>query len=167
MVIDNSDGLLRFYDLSGNPAYVGEKTIKLPMSIFPSYITCAKGPKAAAERLAQAQITGKRPVEILPRDFKTLVTAKDAALSVGLHNCLNRTIKGKLTVKAPPEVSLATTSQEVELGAGETKSASWFPLAKANRKSQMPILSSFASTSDGGNADYKEVLSCAVAPMAR
>ena len=99
MTIDNSDGLLQFYDLSGNPCYVGEKTVKLPMSIFPSYITCAKGPKAAAERLAQAQITGKRPVEILPRDFKTLLSDKNAAVSVGLHNCLNRTIKGKLTVK--------------------------------------------------------------------
>ena len=166
MVIDNSDGLLRFYDLSGNPAYVGEKTIKLPMSIFPSYITCAKGPKAAAERLAQAQITGKRPVEILPRDFKTLVTAKDAALSVGLHNCLNRTIKGKLTVKGPPEVSLATTSQDVELAAGETKSL-WFPLAKATPQESNAYPFEFSFTSDGGNADYKEVLSCAVAPMAK
>ncbi len=166
MVIDNSDGLLRFYDLSGNPAYVGEKTIKLPMSIFPSYITCAKGPKAAVERLAQAQITGKRPVEILPRDFKTLVTAKDAALSVGLHNCLNRTIKGKLTVKAPPEVSLATTSQDVELAAGETKSL-WFPLAKATPQESNAYPFEFSFTSDGGNADYKEVLSCAVAPMAK
>ena len=166
MVIDNSDGLLRFYDLSGNPAYVGEKTIKLPMSIFPSYITCAKGPKAAVERLAQAQITGKRPVEILPRDFKTLVTAKDAALSVGLHNCLNRTIKGKLTVKGPPEVSLATTSQDVELAAGETKSL-WFPLAKATPQESNAYPFEFSFTSDGGNADYKEVLSCAVAPMAK
>ena len=166
MVIDNSDGLLRFYDLSGNPAYVGEKTIKLPMSIFPSYITCAKGPKAAAERLAQAQITGKRPVEILPRDFKTLVTAKDAALSVGLHNCLNRTIKGKLTVKGPPEVSLATTSQDVELAAGETKSL-WFPLTKATPQESNAYPFEFSFTSDGGNADYKEVLSCAVAPMAK
>lgn len=63
MIIDNSDGLLRFYDLSGNPAYVGEKTVKLPTSIFPSYITSAKGPKAAAQRLAQAQLTGKRPAK--------------------------------------------------------------------------------------------------------
>ena len=35
MTIDNSDGLLQFYDLSGNPCYVGEKTVKLPMSILP------------------------------------------------------------------------------------------------------------------------------------
>ena len=53
MIIDNADGLLQFYDLSGNPCYVGEKEVKLPMSVFPTYITCAKGPKAAAERLAK------------------------------------------------------------------------------------------------------------------
>ena len=131
MTIDNSDGLLQFYDLSGNPCYVGEKSVKLPMSIFPSYITCAKGPKAAAERLAQAQITGKRPVEILPRDFKTLLSDKNAAVSVGLHNCLNRTIKGKLTVKSPSEITLASNAQEVVLAAGETKTVS-LPISRGD-----------------------------------
>src|SRR4030095_13063952 len=131
MTIDNSDGLLRFYDLSGNPCYVGEKTVKLPMSIFPSYIICAKGPKAAAERLARAQITGKRPVEILPRDFKTLLTDKNAILSVGVHNCLNRTIKGTLRVKSPAEIKLASGTADVVLAAGETKTLA-FPVASAN-----------------------------------
>ena len=93
MIIDNADGLLQFYDLSGNPSYVGEKEVKLPMSVFPTYITCAKGPKAAAERLAKTQISGKRPVEILPRDFTTRLTEKEAALAVGLHNCLNRRLR--------------------------------------------------------------------------
>ena len=32
MTIDNSDGLLQFHDLSGNPCYVGEKSVKLPMA---------------------------------------------------------------------------------------------------------------------------------------
>jgi hypothetical protein len=165
MIIDNSDGLLRFYDLSGNPCYVGEKTVKLPMSIFPSYITCTKGPKAAAERLAQAQITGKRPVEILPRDFATLLTDENAALSVGVHNCLNRPIKGKLTVKAPSDIALASDAQEVELGAGETKTVT-FPVTSAKPQQSNAYPFEFAFSSDAGNADYKEVLNCAVAPKA-
>ena len=166
MTIDNSDGLLQFYDLSGNPCYVGEKTVKLPMSIFPSYITCAKGPKAAAERLAQAQITGKRPVEILPRDFKTLLSNKDTALSVGVHNCLNRTIKGKLTVKSPSEITLGTSAQEVELAAGETKTLS-FPISAATPQESNAYPFEFSFASDAGDAQYKEVLNCAVAPKAK
>ena len=165
MTIDNSDGLLQFYDLSGNPCYVGEKSVKLPMSIFPSYITCAKGPKAAAERLAQAQITGKRPVEILPRDFKTLLSDKNAAVSVGLHNCLNRTIKGKLTVKSPSEITLASNAQEVVLAAGETKTVS-LPISAATPQESNAYPFEFSFASDAGNADYKEVLNCAVVPKA-
>jgi hypothetical protein len=165
MTIDNSDGLLQFYDLSGNPCYVGEKTVKLPMSIFPSYITCVKGPKAAAMRLAQARINGKRPVEILPRDFTTLLTDKTAALSVDLHNCLNRQIKGKLTVKAPSEITLTSDAQEVELGAGETKTVI-FPVTAAKPQESNAYPFEFAFTSEAGNADYKEMLGCAVAPKA-
>ncbi len=165
MTIDNSDGLLRFYDLSGNPTYVGEKSVKLPMNIFPSYITCAKGPKAAAERLAQAHITGKRPVEILPRDFTTLITTKDAALSVGIHNCLNRPIKGRLSVKSPPEINLAFDAQEIELSSGETKTIS-FPVTRAMAQESNAYPFEFSFRSDAGNADYKEILNCAVVPKA-
>ncbi|HEY5814178.1 MAG TPA: hypothetical protein VIT23_16165 [Terrimicrobiaceae bacterium] len=165
MIIDNSDGLLQFYDLSGNPSYVGEKTVKLPMSIFPSYITSKQGPKAAAERLAKAQISGKRPVEILPQDFTTKLTDKGAALSVGLHNCLNRPIKGRLTVKPPAEIVLASTTQEVELAAGETKTTT-FSLASATPQESNAYPFEFAFTSEAGNAEYKEVLNCAVGPRA-
>ncbi len=165
MIIDNADGLLRFYDLSGNPCHVGEKEVKLPMSVFPTYITCAKGPKAAAERLARVRISGKRPVEILPRDFATRITDKEAALAVGLHNCLNRPIKGKLTVESPPEITLASGSQEIELAAGETKTVT-FPVkeAKSQESNAYPFKFNFAS--DAGNADYQEALNCAVAPKA-
>ena len=165
MTIDNSDGLLRFYDLSGNPTYVGEKSVNLPMSIFPSYIACAKGPKAAAERLAQAHITGKRPVEILPRDFTTPITAKDASLSVGIHNCLNRSIKGRLSVKSPPEITLASDEQQLELGPGETKTIS-FPVTTATAQESNAYPFEFSFSSDAGNADYKEVLNCTVVPKA-
>ncbi len=166
MTIDNSDRLLRFYDLSGNPCYVGEKTVKLPMSIFPSYIMCAKGPKAAAERLAQAQITGKRPVEILPRDFDSLLTDKNAVLSVDIHNCLNRTIKGTLRVKSPAEITLASGTADVVLAAGERKTLE-FPVASAKPQDSNAYPFEFVFTSDAGEADYKEVLNCAVVPNAK
>jgi hypothetical protein len=164
--IDNADGLLQFYDLSGNPAHVGEKTVKLPLNIFPTYIKSAQGPKAAAGRLATAKITGKRPVEILPHDFTTLLTAKGAALNVGVHNCLNRAIKGRLAVKAPESVKLAADAQDVELAAGETKTLS-FPVASATPQESNAYPFEFAFTSDAGNADYKEAMNCAVAPKAK
>ena len=166
IVIDNADGLLKFYDLSGNPSYVGDKSVKLPMSIFPAYITCAKGPKAAAERLATAQITGKRPVEILPRDFTTRITDEDAVLNVALHNCLNRPIKGKLTAKTPSEIALATDAQEIELGAGETKIMT-FPVKEAKIQESNAYPFEFVFASDAGNAEYREVLNAAVAPKAK
>jgi len=120
MVIANADGLLKFYDLAGNPVYEGEKTVRLPLSIFPSYITCAQGPKAAAARLADMTIEGKRPVEIIPHDFSTLLTAPGAALRVTVHNCLNRAVSGRLAVKPPAELQLAAPEQAVELKAGES-----------------------------------------------
>jgi hypothetical protein len=166
MIIDNADGLLRFYDLSGNPTYVGEKTVKLPMSIFPSYVTCAKGPRVAAERLAQARMMGKRPVEILPRDFTMSLKSEGATLSVGVHNCLNRSIKGSLAVRSPPEITLSTQAQEVELKAGETKTVD-FPIKAATAQESNAYPFEFSFTSDAGEADYKEVLSCAVAPRLR
>jgi len=163
MEIDNADGLLKFYDLAGNPIYVGQKTVTLPMNIFPSYITCEKGPKAAAERLAKMKITGKRPVEILPKDFTTRVTAKGATLTVDLHNCLNSTIKGKLMVKGPAEITLASTEQAMELKAGETKSVT-FPITKATALETNAYAFDFNFISDAGNAAYKETLNVAIAP---
>ena len=66
MTIDNHDHLLKFYDLAGNEEFEKDKTVTLPMSIFPVYITCSKGPDAAAARLATIMIMGKKPVEIIP-----------------------------------------------------------------------------------------------------
>lgn len=166
MVIDNSDGLLQFYDLSGNPCYVGEKTVKLPMNIFPSYITCAKGPKAAAERLSQMKIADKRPVEILPHDFTSRVTGPGAVLTVAIHNCLTMPLKGRLTVTPPAEISLASTAQDVELASGETKSLT-FPIQHATSQEANAYPFAFTFASDAGSADYKEVLNAAVAPKAK
>ncbi len=166
MTIDNRDGLLKFYDLSGNPEYVKQKTVTLPMSIFPSYIKCAKGPKAAAARLAQMTVTGKRPVEILPRDFSTRVTAKDATLKVALHNCLNRAIRGSLSVKTPGDITLAAAEQAVDLNAGETKTVV-FAVSKATPNESNTYPCTFAFRSDAGTADYAETLTAAVAPKAK
>ncbi|HEY8666268.1 MAG TPA: hypothetical protein VIL86_06370, partial [Tepidisphaeraceae bacterium] len=166
MTIDNGDGLLKFYDLAGNPTYAGEKIIKLPMNIFPSYITCEQGPKAAAERLSQMKIEGKRPVEILPHDFNTLLTAKDATLNVVLHNCLNQKISGKLSVKAPAEITLAAGEQAVELNPGESKTIA-FPVAKAAPNENNAYPCTFNFTSDVGNAEYAEAMNVAVAMKAK
>ena len=161
MTIDKADNLLQFYDLAGNPMYAGEKSIKLPMTIFPTYITCKKGPVAAAERIKAAKIEGKRPVEILPRDFSKPI-AKGVPLNVDLHNCLNRKIDGKLVVSKMPEgFSLKATDQAVELDAGQTKTVTFEVAdAKASMANAYPFTFDFAS--DAGSAEYTEDLNVAV-----
>jgi len=162
MSIDNSDALLRFYDLAGNPTYVGRKEVQLPMSIFPTYITCGKGPAAAAERLKAARIEGKRPVEILPRDFNTRLAA-GAALRVAVHNCLNRPITGTLAVKAPEGITLKAAQQEVKLAAGETRTLD-FAVASARPHASNAYPFGFTFTSNAGNAVYQEVMNVAIVP---
>lgn len=162
MSIDNADGLLQFYDLAGNPVYEGRKSVELPMTIFPTYITCRQGPVAAAERLRGAKIQGKRPVEILPRDFTERVAA-GAVLSVEVHNCLNRPIRGQLAVTAPAGVQLKQAQQPVELAAGQRKAVP-LELAECQPNAANAYPFGFRFTSDAGNAEYREVLHATIIP---
>jgi hypothetical protein len=162
MVIDNADGLLEFYDLAGNPVYQGKKSVELPMTIFPTYITCRQGAAVAAKRLAAAQIEGKRPVEVLPRDFTERV-AKGTVLTVELHNCLNRPISGQLAVQAPEGLQLKQNVLAVKLDAGERKALAFeLSQAAANPANAYPF--SFRFTSGAGHAEYKEVLNATIVP---
>jgi len=162
MTIRNRDRLLRFFDLAGNPLYERQREVKLPMSIFPTYITCSRGPKAAAERLQEALIEGKRPVEILPRDFSKPLAA-GVPLNVGLHNCLNRAIAGKLAIKPPAGLSFKTTAQAVKVAPGETANVA-FELVSATPSPTNAYPFAFSFTSDAGNAEYQEVLNVAIVP---
>lgn len=162
MTIRNRDRLLKFFDLAGNPLYERQREVRLPMSIYPTYITCARGPKAAAARLKEAVIEGKRPVEILPRDFAARI-GPGARLTVGLHNCLNRGITGTLAVKAPDGLALKAAAQVATIEAGETKLLD-FELASATPNPLNAYPFAFAFTSDAGNADWQETLHAAIAP---
>jgi hypothetical protein len=163
IAIDNADGLLQFFDLAGNEIRKGEKTVTLPLTFLPAYVRCQKGPAAAAARLQAAKIEGKRPVEIVPVDFAQSVNAPDAALTVSVHNCLNRAIKGTLTVKAPDGVKLKETAQQVELAEGETKTLAFaITSAQPDPSNRYPFVFKFAS--DAGEAAYEETLNVAVAP---
>jgi len=161
MTIDNADGLLQFYDLAGNRINEDQKSVTLPMTIFPTYIACEKGPAAAAARLKQAKIEGKRPVEILPRDFSTRVDAKNAVLNVAVHNCMTRTLNGKLAVKAPADIQLAKNEESITLEGGETKTLT-FAIASAKPNTGNSYPCTFDFTSDGGNASYTEAMNAAI-----
>ncbi len=166
ITIDNADGLLEFLDIAGNPAFKGETSVSLPMSFIPTYIRSAKGPAAVAARIRTAKIAGKRPVEILPADFATPVTAAGAALTVKVHNGLNQPIQGTLAVKAPDGITLQTPQQPVELGAGETKAVVFqVAAAKASPANAYPF--EFLFDGPAGKADYAEVLNVTVAPKAK
>lgn len=162
MTIDNRDGLLAFFDLAGNPQYVGQVKVTLPMSIFPTYVKCRRGPKAAAERLRVARIEGKRPVEILPRDFSRRIDGAGAALAVELHNCLNRAVRGKLTVTPPAGVALSASTADVALAAGQRKTVT-FPVASARPAPANNYPFAFRFDSDAGRAEYAEVMNVALA----
>ncbi|HUW31976.1 MAG TPA: hypothetical protein VM223_10215, partial [Planctomycetota bacterium] len=163
MTIDNADGLLSFFDLEGNAVNVGEKSVTLPMSYLPAYIKCAKGPAAAIERIRKAVITGKRPVEILPRDFTTRVTDPAASLTVEVHNCSNRAIDGKLVVTPPAGITLKATEQAVKLAAGEKKPFA-FPVAQAKPEPSNNYPFAFRFESDAGAAEYSEMMNVTIAP---
>lgn len=162
MTINNSDGLLQFYDLAGNQIYTKDKSVTLPMNLSPTYITCKKGPIEAAKRLQTIVINGKKPVEILPRDFTKPLTAKDVTFDVAVHNCYNRKIAGKLAITPPAEIQLAMTEQPLALEAGETKVFT-FPVTKATVIDSNGYLFKFNVTSDAGNAEYSEIMNAAVA----
>ncbi len=176
ITIDNADGILEFLDIAGNTVFKGEKSVTLPMGFIPIYIRSAKGPGAVAERFKTAKIEGKRPVEILPEDFTTPLNSPDAVLNVRIHNCMNRAIKGKLSVKTPAEIVLATPSQDMELAAGETKKVAFKinvpPLGPQlasrrliNEANAYPC--SFVFESDAGKAEYSETLNAAIVPKAK
>jgi hypothetical protein len=162
MTIDNADGLLSFRDMAANPVHAGQKSVTLPMSIYPTYIQCAQGPAAAAARLKAARIEGKRPVEILPRDFDR-VPAAGVVLRVAVHNCLNRPVRGTLGATPPAGLELAAATRELELAPGETKQVE-FPLATASPAPGNAYPFAFLFASDAGNAEYREVLNAAVVP---
>ena len=123
MTIDNSDGLLQFYDLSGNPCYVGEKTVKLPMSIFPSYITCAKGPEAAAERWHKRRSPGSVPSKFCRGISKPCLPTRmpPCRWSSQLSESHDQ---GQAYGEIPLGDYTCSTQQEVVLAAGETKTMS-------------------------------------------
>ncbi len=166
ITIDNADGLLEFLDIAGNPMFKGEKSVTIPMSFIPTYIRCAKGPGAVAERIRTAKIEGKRPVEILPEDFSTRIDDPKAALNVRIHNCLNSRIQGTLKVKPPEEVALKEAAQAVELAPGETKALA-FPIASGKPAPANAYPFEFVFNSPAGKAEYKELMNATIAPKAK
>ena len=163
MTIENSDGLLEFYDLAGNRVHRNDKTVKVPLSFLPTYIKSAKGPSAVAQRLSEAKIEGKRFLEIVPLDFNSLPNSAGAALRVMLRNRLNREVAGSLKVAAPAGVVLKEGNQrEVTLKAGEAKTLE-IPIDRAELSPVNSYPFSFEFTSSAGNAEYSETLNAAVA----
>lgn len=162
IIIDNKDNLLTFFDLAGNPLYKGQKSITLPMTIFPTYIKCVKGPVEAAKRIASARIEGKRPLEIKPLDFDQRINTPGTSLRVELHNCLNRTVNGNLKAKTPAEIVLQQDSLPFTLNAGEKKIYS-FAIKNGTPQPTNSYPCAFVATSDGGNAEYQEIMHVAIA----
>lgn len=166
ITIDNKDKLLQFFDPAGNPAFVGQASVKLPLTVAATYIKCSRGPAAAAARLKTARIEGKRPVEIMPRDFNAPLGA-NSTLTVAVHNCLNRAVTGTLAAKPSETVALrGPAQQQVTIAAGESKTLA-FPCnpnpAAATEAGANSFPFSFTWTSDAGTAEYSENMNVSIA----
>lgn len=171
-VVDNHDGLLRFFDVAGNPVHVGEKQVTLTMDTSPLYVTGGdpfdtKRPldKAgwvaqATSRLAAGRIVGSRPVEILPHDPQAPL-GPDASLDVTVHNCLPQPVRGTLSVQATPAWQLAAGTRALVLKGGESRTVSW-PVLQAGPTG--PYLAAFHFDSDAGAADYAEAMTSVAVP---
>ena len=131
---------------------------------LPHLCDLRKGPKAAAERLAKTRISGKRPVEILPRDFTTRLTEKAAALR-GSAQLPQPPHQGQTDGRESLGDHARLRRQEIELAAGETRTLT-FPVKEARPQESGAYPFKFNFTSDAGNAEYREALNCAVVPKA-
>ena len=163
ITIDNSDGSLQFFDLAGNPEFAGQAAVTLPLNFCATYIQSPQGPVQIAKKLNAAKITGKRFVEIVPHDFNTLPSSKDAILRVELRNRANHAVSGSLKVTPPDGMTLNPVELPASLNAGETKTFE-FPVSAATASPQNAYPCKFDFTSSDGNASYSEVMNADVVP---
>ena len=163
IAIDNADGALELYDIAGNREFAGEKRITLPMDHLAHYVRCPRGGvKVIAERLRAARIEGVRPVEIIARDFTTPIDAPGAAVTVTLHNLLNRPIAGTLTAAPPAGVRLRDARAAVKLDAGQTLTLR-LPIAEARPAPANAYPFGFEFAGECGKASWNEALHVLVA----
>ncbi len=166
ITLNNRDRALRFYDVAGNEIQKGRKAVVLSLNILPAYIKSKKGPALIAKRIRQGMMSGKYAAEILPHDFTQLITSRGLTLNVEVANRLNRSIRGKLTLKPPAGFRIQNNGQQVTLEAGEKKSVA-FSFAKVRRDPTNQYPFEFTFDTDAGRCAYKEVLNCAVAVKGR
>ena len=103
-----------------------------------------------------AQIINVRPVEIIAHDMSKPVTATDAKVVVTLHNLLNRTIAGKLTLAPPAGFTLKSNGVAVTLEPGESKDIS-ANIVKAAPAPANAYPFEFTFESDAGEADWERI----------
>ncbi len=158
ITIDNSDGQIEAFDMAGNPAFKGEKTITVPMDLQGWYLRSREGGVALIQkRLNAARIDGARPVEIIAHDLGAPVDAAGVSCNVTLHNLLNRPLSGRLTITPAEGFTLKKCSTSIELAPGETKDVQ-VGIAKAAPSSANAYDFSYHLESDAGNVDWKETL---------
>ena len=162
LTIDNKDGALRFFDVDGNPEFVGQKSVTIPMDWMGHYITAPKGGATLiASRLNSATIEGARPVEIISHDFTTPLDDPKCMLRVTLHNLLDTPFSGALTVTAPKTITLAQTQVAVEIPTGATMDFT-IPVLKAQPDPSNAYAFHFSVTGGHEEAEWDETLSVLV-----
>jgi hypothetical protein len=156
--IDNSDGQIEVYDMAGNRAFVGEKSIVIPLDLQGWYLRSPKGGTTLIqERLSSARLEGIRPVEIIAHDFGSPVESAGAKTVVTLHNLMNRPISGKLTITPPQGMTLKSPTIDAQLAPGESKDFD-VEIVKATASPANVYDFAYAFDSDAGKADWKETL---------
>ena len=110
--------VIEIRDHNGNPQpRQADGGYRLIMDTSSYYLWSAKGAQAVVAAVEAGQVTGLRAVHIAPNGVHPGADG-GTVLPVGLHNALNRTVRGTMSVTSlNPQVKLEFT-REVELPAG-------------------------------------------------
>ena len=119
--IDARGGIVKAYDIYGNPYPMVEGTYTLPVSRESVYLEAPGEAETFIPELVRAgEVRNLQPVQMTLFDFTTQLAA-GATLECALQNVLNRSITGKVTLTPPAGITLQTNTVDVTIAAGETK----------------------------------------------
>jgi len=157
LTMSNLGGKLKVYDIYGNlyPAKAGNYT--LPCGFTSVYLE-APGLTAAQVIAAvqAARLEKVKPVEFFADDFVTPI-ADAKTIDVDVHNVLNRTIVGAVTVTTPATITLAQQTFPVTLRPGETRTLQ-LPIKSAVVNPANAYTFTFHFAGADGTADLRDVL---------
>lgn len=151
LTMSDGGGMFSLYDFYGNPLPSKNGIITVPLNGL-GYFLRPNGKPGSMAKLVEAartaRIDGYEPVDILAHDMLTKVDS-GGALTLTLHNILNRPITGKLHATLGT-LKLGGLDQTITLAAGESRDIT-LPIVggKAAENNMYALAASFDAGADG------------------